>query len=84
MYLSEQDRFKRVGELNTKASYQKEEKQMNDTRYLAKISRIQGHQKGMVDAVKEISLKKDIEDKKQVQLRSTILQAYEDVLFLAI
>eukprot|EP01022_Parablepharisma_sp_SALTPOND_P014822 TRINITY_DN205_c0_g3_i4.p2 TRINITY_DN205_c0_g3~~TRINITY_DN205_c0_g3_i4.p2 ORF type:complete len:880 (+),score=100.64 TRINITY_DN205_c0_g3_i4:6240-8879(+) len=82
MYLSEQDRFNKAGELNGKVSYLKSEKQMAETRYIAKLSRIQGHQKSAMDAARETSLRKDIEDKKQIQSRFIKLQTYEDVLLL--
>ena len=65
--------------MNTKVGFQKMERQMSETRYLAKISRIQEHHKSTVEAINERNLIKGIEDKRHVQNRFARLQAYEEV-----
>ena len=52
---------------------------MRDTLYLAKIARIQEHQKFVASMINEKDLKKGIEEKKQIQNRVARLDDYEKV-----
>lgn len=79
MHLGEDNRFKGAKDLNTKVSFQKAEKEMRDSKYFAKITRLQGHQKTLVDTLNERNLKMNIDDKTSVQNRVARLQAYEEV-----
>ncbi len=80
MHMSEEQRFHKTGELNTRVEYQQTDKKMHDTLYLAKITKIQTHQKLMATTINERSLKLAVDDKKQVNNRIERLQAYEEVL----
>ena len=79
MHLDEDNRFKGAKDLNTKVAFQKAEKEMRDSKYFAKITRLQGHQKTLVDTLNERDLKMNIDDKTSVQNRVARLQAYEEV-----
>jgi len=54
---------------------------MRDTRYMAKLAKIQEHQKFVADVVREQTLKRDIEDRKSVQAKTQKMQVYEEVFF---
>ncbi len=81
MHLKEEERLGGAGELNTKVAYQKAEKQAAEAQHLAKISRIQNYQKSTLDAINERTLKRGLDEKKQVQNRLAKFQAYEEVRF---
>lgn len=81
MHLPEDERFKSPKNLNTKISFQKIEKEMSDSKYFAKITRLQGHQKTLANAINETDLKRSIDDKTSIQNRLKRYQEYEAVKF---
>jgi len=80
MHMNEEQRFYKPGALNTRVEFQKTEKMMRETLHLAKIARIQEHQKNVVSMIDEKALRDTIYDKKHIQNRIARLEDYEKVL----
>jgi len=77
MYLSERDRFGRSDGMNARIAFQKEEQEMRNTTYRARLSRIQERQQAITERIK-----KEMDDKDKIKTAYDRQQSYQATISL--
>jgi Ca2+-binding EF-hand superfamily protein len=80
MYISEHDRFRRSDSMNSRIAFQKEEQEMRNTTYRAKLSTIQERQQASTERIKNLEAKKEMDDRNKVQTLYNRKQLYQAVI----
>lgn len=79
MYLSERDRFEKSSGMNTRIAFQKEEREMKNNAYQAKLLRIQERQQAITDRIKNMEVKKEVDARGKAQAMFNRQQSYQSV-----